>query len=515
MVIIMEYLKQLQEYAQRILEEASCKENPSPLLADCIDTSQHAPAKEADGHVVSNAAHQQNFLRLLCGLSKMLGQPVYKERAEALMQYMMDHPMAGGLMRWGGHRYLDLVTLTDRGEKQLVHELKNDYPYYELMFETDADKAELYVKAFWNAHVYDFDQFEMGRHSMEKPYGVEGIWERKFGDPEPFAERKGLSFRNTGNDLMYAAGRLREAKGDEGALLWAGRLHNMYMKCRNAQTKLGPYQFSQAMKRMETDDDTITLSFYGDRAKRQLGPEFGEIALEANVLLKSQELSIYALNPQVIAACYVHGTQQEKQMIKQTAENMKAFFHYAYDSQTKGLRPLLADGTDLTGYVLKRPGYYGPKGRVLEQHPLAGDYLLAYTRMALLTEDPQLWQIVRTWAQDLNLGDLGQQPGQDLKLRLDTKNSDPGVLLAVLKLCERSADYLLLAEKLGENIQEECYCQGYYMKKEGGLCCIDAVEPLVLLKLEAARRGCPQAVADPIYNRSSSIAQWSVNRTIK
>lgn len=235
----MERLDQLNVYARRVLEEASCKENPSPLLADQINVTEHSPKKEEDGHVISDAAHQQNFLRFLCGLSALCDEPAYRERASALMQYMMDHPMGGGLMRWGGHRYLDLVTLTDRGEKELVHELKNDYPYYELMFETDAEKAELYVKAFWNAHIYDFDQFEMGRHSMEKPYGVDGIWERKFGDPEPFAQRKGLSFRNTGNDLMYAAGRLREAREDEGALLWAGHLHDMYMKCRHPQTGLG------------------------------------------------------------------------------------------------------------------------------------------------------------------------------------------------------------------------------------------------------------------------------------
>lgn len=511
----MERLEQLKAYAQRVLEEASCKENPSPLLADQINVSEHSPKKEEDGHVVSDAAHQQNFLRFLCGLSALHAGPAYRDRACALMQYMMDHPMGGGLMKWGGHRYLDLITLTDRGEKELVHELKNDYPYYELMFETDAEKAELYVKAFWNAHIYDFDQFEMGRHSMEKPYGVEGIWERKFGDPEPFAQRKGLSFRNTGNDLMYAAGRLREAKGDEGALLWAGHLHDMYMKCRHPKTGLGVYQFSQAMKRMETDDDTITLSFYGDRAKRQLGPEFGEIALEANVLLKSQELSIYALNPQVIAACYSHGSEKEQQMVAQTAENMKAFYRYGYDSKTRGMRPLLADGTDLTGYVLKRPGYYGPKGRVLEQHPLAGDYLLAYTQMALVSEDQELWQIVRTWALDLGLGDFGEVAGKPGQLNVETDSCDTGALLAVLKLCGLNPEYLCLAERLGENIQNASWHDGYYMKKDSGICCIDAIEPLALLKLEAVRQGSPELVADPIYNRSSSIAQWSVNRTIK
>ena len=35
----MERLDQLNVYARRVLEEASCKENPSPLLADQIRSS--------------------------------------------------------------------------------------------------------------------------------------------------------------------------------------------------------------------------------------------------------------------------------------------------------------------------------------------------------------------------------------------------------------------------------------------------------------------------------------------
>lgn len=483
-------------YADRMLEAASYPESGSPLLADRIDRASGTPWREEDGHIVSNAAHQQNFLRFLCGLSALSGDPRYEERARAVMQYMMDHPMAGGLLRWGGHRYLDLVTLKDRGEKELVHELKNDYPYYELMFRADPDKAELYVKSFWNAHVYDFEHFEMGRHSMEKPYGVEGIWERPFADPEPFAPRKGLSFRNTGNDLMYAAGKLREARGDEGALLWAGRMHDMYMKCRHPETKLGPYQFSQAMKRMDTQDDRITLSFYGDRAKRQLGPEFGPVALEANVLLKSQEISIYALNPQIIAAVFDHDTPKERQMIAQTAEGMKAFYEYGYDRKNRGFRPLLADGTDLSGYELPRPGYYGPKGRILTQHPLAGDYFLAYVEMALITGDQDLWKIVGVWEEDLDI----RTPG-----------TDPGVLLALLRLAEKDEAYRAPAMAWGERMEkavEEAW-------KHGDSLWIDAIEPLVLLKLEALRQNAPRAVADPIYNRSSSREGWSENRTIK
>ncbi|MCD8380863.1 MAG: hypothetical protein LUC95_11250 [Lachnospiraceae bacterium] len=493
----MNYLELLKIYADRMLKEASYPETPSPLLADKVDTHTHAPFEEADGHIISNAAHQQNFLRFLSGLSALTGEISYEERALLLMQYMLEHPMEGGLLRWGGHRYLDLKTLTDRGEKDFVHELKNDYPYYELMFRADPKKAELYIKSFWNAHVYDFDAFEMGRHSMEKPYGVEGIWDRHFSNPPGLTPRKGLSFRNTGNDLMYAAGKLWEQNEDAGALTWAGHIFDMYQKSRYPKTRLGAYLFSQAVKQLDTDDDTITLSMYGDRAHRQLGPEFGDAALEAWVLRPGQEQTIYAMSPQIVAACYTHGSDTEKRLINGTVENMKAFAQYAWDGEQKVFRPLLADGTDLTGFVLPRPGYYGPKGRVIENHRPAGDYLLAWVDIALLTDD-DIWKMERSFEEALGLTDEEGRPDTSCTC------TDSGVLLALIRLCEHGHTHCLpLAEKVAENIVSAYYVDGYFKKKESAFARLNTMEPLALLKLEAFKAGKPEAVPNPIYGRGS------------
>ena len=44
---------------------------------------------------------------------------------------------------------------------------------------------------------------------------------------------------------------------------------------------------------------------------------------------------------------------------------------------------------------------------------------------------------------------------------------------------------------------------------------LDAIEPLALLKWIALHQRQETAVAEPIYNRSSSQMGWSQNRTIK
>ncbi len=244
--------------------------------------------------ISSDLAHQQNFLRSLYLYGKLTGEEQYCKRAADVFDYHFNNLLLPtGLLQWGGHYYIDLMTLKPNGEKGMVHELKNDFPFYDLMFEVDPKAAEVFIKAFWNAHIYNWKDFEMGRHGKPTEKGIDDIWDREFGDPSPFESRAGLSFMNTGNDLMLSAITLYGKTGDEGAIKWGERLYNMYVKCRHPKTGLGVYQFSQPLKTADTDDFTITLSFYGDRAKRQLGPELGPETLEGNIILTNHANTIY------------------------------------------------------------------------------------------------------------------------------------------------------------------------------------------------------------------------------
>src|SRR5690625_6100740 len=52
------------------------------------------------------------------------------------IRYHFNHLVdESGLLHWGGHKFINLKTLEDVGpkEKGYVHELKNCFPYYELM----------------------------------------------------------------------------------------------------------------------------------------------------------------------------------------------------------------------------------------------------------------------------------------------------------------------------------------------------------------------------------------------
>ncbi len=481
----------------------------TPLLADGVDPKTGAPLQWVfpDGRtaVLSNFSAQQNFMRVLAGLSALTGDDKYQAVAKANIRYYFDHYQdKSGLLYWGGHRFVDLHTGKVEGpsEKELVHELKNAYPYYDLMFAVDKAATARFIRAFWNAHIYDWKTLETSRHGeFGKTLGR--LWASDFSQQPPFFATKGLSFLNAGNDLIYAAAELyRHDPQEAGALQWAQRLAQQYVLARDPQTGLGVYQFTQALKRASTTDDSDTHSKYGDRAQRQFGPEFGASALEGNMLLKGRTGTIYAENALMQLQVAQDLGKEGATLQGWTLQGLKAFAHYGYDAATNTFRPLLANGTDLSNHTLPRDGYYGKKGMVLKPYPAGSEFLLSYARAYRLAPDAALWQVVRGIARGEGLGEVGAEPGKQLALDMTTRNADPHVLFAVLDLYQTSQakPYLALAERIGDNLVAKGFHGGYFMPHaDMQFANIDSIAPYALLALEAALQGKPTAVA-PFIN---------------
>ncbi|HEN3610031.1 TPA: pectate lyase [Yersinia enterocolitica] len=506
-----ERLTVVKQYVDNVLNKASDTyhgDKPSPLLADGVDprTGQQLEWIFPDGRraVLSNFSAQQNLMRVMSGLSQLSGDPRYQKRAEDIVRYhFQNYQDPSGLLYWGGHRFVDLKTLQPEGpsEKEMVHELKNAYPYYDLMFSVDSDATARFIRGFWNAHVYDWRILETSRHGeYGKPMGA--LWESKFEQQPPFFATKGLSFLNAGNDLIYSASLLYKHQQDLGALTWANRLADQYVLPRDAKTGLGVYQFTQALKREEPTDDADTHSKFGDRAQRQFGPEFGPTALEGNMMLKGRTSTLYSENALMQLQLGKDLGPQGQDLLKWTVDGLKAFAKYAYNEQDNTLRPMIANGQDLSNYTLPRDGYYGKKGTVLKPYKAGNEFLISYARAYAIDNDPLLWKVARGIANDQGLGDIGTAPGKEVKVNMDTTNSDPYALFALLDLYHASqvADYRKLAEKIGDNIIKTRYIDGFFMASpDRQYADVDAIEPYALLALEASLRNKPQAVA-PFLN---------------
>ncbi len=478
----------------------------TPLFVDGIHVDTGEPVRwcyREDAWVISNMANQQNLFRTLTGLSRLTGDSRYIDAANESIAHMFAHQRSEcGLLYWGGHQFVDLETDRNVGKFDAnCHEFKNTFPFYELLWAVNPQKTAGFIRAFWNAHVLDWSRLDMNRHGRYgRPIGA--LWDNEFGAPVPFFEGDGLTFINAGSDLIYAGGMLYLLGGEEGALAWALRLAGQYVRARHPDTGLGVYQYSQVRRRKEPpadeNDPTFTYATYGDRAKRQFGPEYGAIALEGN-LLRSPE-SIYASNALIQMQLAEKLGKRGTQLLEWTREGMHAYAKYAYDAESNTLKPLWADGTDLTGEVFARSGYYGKKGTVFKPSTPSTDMLHAYAVGYRLTGDQVLWETARGIARGHGLGDLGPRPGEGVTLNLETGSHDAVAVFALVELYRRTGctDYLTLGRRIGDNILAAHFHHGFFLPSAQHVHAeFDTLEPLALLTLEAALRGEPEAV--PAY----------------
>ena len=512
-------LQLVKDYADTVLKDAADRYhpgNPSPLLAGGINVYTKEQLKWIfpesvdfpNGRVAvwSDFAVQQNLMRVLSALTNLTGDPKYKDSAKAQYAYYFAHLQdKSGLLQWGGHRFVDLLTLSGVGMRDgppdSPHELKNAYPYYELMYEVNPAATAKFITAFWNAHVFNWRTLEVSRHGQ---YGHEPgpRWGNTFDNPAPFFETLGLSFLDAGNDLIYSGAMLYKLTGDKGALLWTRRLADQYVKARDPRTGLGAYQFTQPRQQHPPPTDQTrndyTFSEYGDRAKRQFGPDFpGHLVLEGTILFSQQATTIYCDN--ALMQIQVANTLGDagKDMVEATHVGMDAFVNHALIPDKNLLRPMLTDGTDLSGFAIKRYGYYGREGRVLDPYPASPEFMLSYARAYMLTGDATLWKMARSSARAFGLGDIGETPGKSIQLNLATDNANSYALFSVLDLYQQThaAEYLQLARVIGNNVVKQRFHHGYFTPYEDTIVAnINAIEPYALLALDAAIKGMPEKV---------------------
>lgn len=502
-------LDSLKLYAENVLEAGRDRwsGHETPLLADGINIYTKQPVEwifEGEHFIIHNLASQQNLFRTLVGLSNLTGDGSYRNAAGESIRYHFDHLTSDcGLLRWGGHQIIDMKTLEPVGYFDAdCHEFKNHFPFYELMWDVDEDATIRFLRAFWNAHVFDWNRLDMNRHGR---YGLEmgDLWDNEFMHPEPFFEGDGLTFINAGSDLIYAGIMLYLLNKEAGALNWSKQLAGQYVKARHPDTGLGVYQYSKPIRRQDPPEEGpleggLTYSSYGDRAENQFGKEFPGTALEGWAVFHG---GIYTLPKLIQLEISERLGDEGQEFLDGSVDGMISYAKQAYDPAKNQFKPMWADGTDLTNYEFKRTGYYGNKGKVLKPYKANEQFLFSFSRAYRLTGDGFLWTVVRSMFKGLDLGDPGPEPGTGTGLNLDTENSDTYALFALLEISRIAEDpaYLELAEVIGNNILKRSFHNGFFLADSNHInASFNAVEPLALLSLEAALQGRPELV--PIYS---------------
>jgi len=489
------YLDAVRAFADNVLEYGKDVYGPkhTPLFIDGINIHDHrAPEWKKDGQtwILSNLASQQNLFRVLDALTTITGDDKYRSAATEAIEYAFANLRSpNGLLHWGGHVAYDALA-DDLCMEQYSHELKCNYPYYELMWRVNPDATRKCLETFWAAHILNWSNLEMNRHGdMKKNFPP--LWPAQY-DPEPvFFWGTGLSFINTGSDLFYAGAILSRLSGDKQPLVWAKRFAYRYVETRNQKTGIGGYQFSQSRTA------TCAPGIKGDRAQYQYGDDFkGHFVVEGTLF------PCYGDTPEVRPRIceFLLGEllgADGKEFTQWALEELTAWGKAAYREKDNSFIPMLTDGTSMEGYVCKKDGYFGPKGRVLKAGR-AGEmdfwtYALAYRA----TGDQFMWEMARSIAKHNGWGDIGEDANAEPDLNLDTSYSTYALLLGFLELHKRTGKtaFLHTARRIGDNILASRFYEGFFVPTKKHIYAkFDAVEPLVLLHLYAAVNAKPVSV---------------------
>lgn len=525
-------LNSVKEFYSNVLRDGKSKTNPTPLFADGINILTNSPVEwifpNGEKVKISNFANQQNFLRTLVSLTEVTGDQKYKITAINTSKYFMDNFISENkLFYWGGHRFLNLDTLATVGpqNKNQVHELKNLFPYYEFLYQINPEATKNYVIAFWNAHVEDWDTLDMGRH---------GNYNKKF-NPNIFKEHlpknivnprelpvlpetKGLTFINAGSDLIYSAYILNSLSPDKDMLMWGKTVFTQYQLAKNPKTGAPVYQFTSPKRReWPPKNDKDTNSKFGDRAFRQFGAEFGDIAKEANALFKGNPKTIVVDNSLVLYDIYTK--TKDPDILNNAVDNLKNYYKIALNQENGSLKPVWNDGTDLTNYTLVRDGYYGKKGSILKSESIKSEeYAIPLIRWYSITKDQDLWNTARIILnKNFDLGDIGTFDGKNILLNMGTTNSSPYSIFLMIDLYKTTNNdkYIELARIVGNNLVTTKFKNGYFVSEPNLLNAkIDSIEAFALVSLDAVLKGkdknIPQYISHGGYIHGEHIEGESV-----
>ena len=473
------FVQAVQSFADNALQYGRDTYGPkhTPLFVDGINVDTHEPVKwkSANGHawVLSDLGNQQIFFRTLVGLSALTGDPKYKRAAVDATRYAFANLIEDGFLAWGGHMAYnasDDVTVFAE-DKSRVHELKSTYPFYDLMWEIDPRITKALIETMWNGHILDWSNLDFNRHGVPRKPGL--LWKNEYKGGPVFFWGKGLTFINAGSDLYYAAAMLSKFTGDPEPLDWSKRLAHRYVETRDPKTGIGGYQFSQMASAWCDDVGKIV----GDRAQYFYGEDF-----KGHHVVEGTLFPCYGNTPEVrpqICQLLLGESlgPSGKEFIQWSREEMTAWGKSAYRAADNKFTPMLTDGTSMEGYVVKKDGYFGPKGRVLTAGKAGAIDFWTYALGYRITGDPFLWEMTRSI----------------MNANTFEKSADPSALFGFLEIYRKTKDraYLKSAERVGDNI----LAAGRYRR---GWVKFDRVEPLALLQLAATLQDRAKLV--PAYN---------------
>lgn len=493
------YAGAVRAFADAVLAHGRDPCHQTPLFVDGLQVETFEPAqwkKGGESWVLCNFAGQQALLRTLDGLTALTGDGGYHTAAEEAARYALGHLRSGnGLLYWGGHMAWDLRQGRAVGQYPDVHELKDNEPYFKLLWRVDPAATRRLCEAIWGAHVLDWSLLDYNRHARtEKP--AQPQWDHAFLENAevPFPSvGNNLSFANVTPPLLDAGVALAILGHNTNALAWSRRLIYRWQQGRDPTTGLCGGQLSYRK---------------ADRAQEALGHVYPKIN-EAKIVAAYHEVDRYHHLPlaqmqaaeELLAAggaCAGLGHD----LIRWACDDLKTYARLSYQPKTGQFIPLQTDGTPID-WQQARAGYYDA-GSFAPLKPNGG-ILWSYAMAYRLTRDDTLWAMVRQLAPALGLGDPGPPDPGNRQLRLDTPAADWRLIYALIELARATQDrsFLTLACRVADHLVATQTPAGLFPRRGRLYARTGDQIPLALLHLAAELEGkdalLPPATLDSAY----------------
>lgn len=488
-----ELLDAVTRFADTVVEHGRDRygKKHTPLFVDVLNVetleSPEIPlglaSVDRPGVVMSNFAYQQNLLRTLVALSNLTGNAKYRREAEKATRHVFQHQVheESGLLYWGVHTFMDIAGDSLRHHENNYHEVKSVYPFYEFLYDVDPEKTERFIKNMWLAHVESWPVLTFNRHGAYRTYDESKAWDHAWDNPGPNVRANGLTFFNAGSDFIYAGFFLGMNADDEQAALWAGRLFERFAVGRDPTTRIMP---SSSVRQSHRERGKAQFKF-----PNAYEPNLYVEYLPESVMARS-DFAMLRTGERLSLAGYPEASPK---ILEPLCDHLIGYAKHAYDSQRNVFRPIINDGTDLTGYRLPNDGYYGPEGTIMEVIPAGVEYLPSYALAFRLQRDAALWESLRHLCNGNGLGDIGKQPGAQPQLDNSYAGASPLVVFTMVEIYRATHEpaYLTFAEHVCRNILRERYHpdSGLFTLDNDHIAChLDCYEPLALLTVAAAKQ---------------------------
>ena len=201
---------------------------------------------------------------------------------------------------------------------------------------------------------------------------------------------------------------------------------------------------------------------------------------------------------------------------------MSNYSRYAYNESTNSTRPILADGTDLTGFTFKIRGYAGEAGTRWTEIASRPDTFLAYCKTYLETMNAKqlgitfdgdideylknMWNLIDGCMKGWGIGSFGENyPGDGtVNYNQNCSYAEDNALLALVYLYEATEipEFLDAARDMANRLIKNNYHNGLFgssSKVNVRLSGADVETPYSLLYLEAVLLGRADMI--PVYKQ--------------